>query len=623
MRSAGRVLVIGSADAGRSAPPRCSPTTSTSPCCCRTPAATWPQARTLPVHTGKPTRIAGWLGAFEVTWTRANPIDADLCTRCNACIEVCPEQAIDFSYQIDLAKCTGHRDCVRACGAAAAIDFERAAEEQSERFDLVLDLQAVPQIALHQPPQGYFHAADDAGAVRRRAAPARQRRRVREAEVLRLQAEDLRAHAQRPDRLHRVHRRLLGGGDPQRCAAKGRTAARRHRRRAAPVRRLRRLHDGVPERRADVCDAAPERARHAHPHAARDLRARRRPRRGVADPQRRTPAPARSTRSAAARASIAAVHGVPARVLPLEVWHTASVGIDLWLAAIAYGAAQVWVLVTDEEAPDVPRGDRGADGGRAGDPHRPGLRRRALPRSSAPARCRARASASRVGPARASCRRRLGARSGAAALDARCAGRRPTVRRAATFAVQPDKRTTLDLAFEHLLREAPAPADVDRAAGAGGRRARSAPRRRQRHLHAVPGLRRRLPRRRAGRQPRSRRAAASSRRTASSAACARAPAPRTRSRSCRACCSPTAARRAGSRACSTRPSRSAASAAPSRSARCARSSRWSPSWPVTRCSRAARPSGCRCAATAASSTAQRPGRSADHRAVSSDLELGR
>jgi ferredoxin len=41
--------------------------------------------------------------------------------------------------------------------------------------------------------------------------------------------------------------------------------------------------------------------------------------------------------------------------------------------------------------------------------------------------------------------------------------RRPaatTVRRAATFAVQPDKRTTLDLAFEHFLREAPTPADV-------------------------------------------------------------------------------------------------------------------------------------------------------------------
>ena len=63
----------------------------------------------------------------------------------------------------------------------------------------------------------------------------------------------------------------------------------------------------------------------------------------------------------------AEVHGMPARVLPLAVWHTASVGIDLWLAAIAYGAAQVWVLVTHEEAPGVPRGDRGPDAGRAGD----------------------------------------------------------------------------------------------------------------------------------------------------------------------------------------------------------------------------------------------------------------
>jgi ferredoxin len=47
----------------------------------------------------------------------------------------------------------------------------------------------------------------------------------------------------------------------------------------------------------------------------------------------------------------AAVNGVPARVLPIDVWHTASVGIDLWLAAIAFGAVQVWVLMSDEEAP--------------------------------------------------------------------------------------------------------------------------------------------------------------------------------------------------------------------------------------------------------------------------------
>ena len=33
-------------------------------------------------------------------------------------------------------------------------------------------------------------------------------------------------------------------------------------------------------------------------------------------------------------------------------WHTASVGMDLWLAALAQGASQVWVLLSDEEAPE-------------------------------------------------------------------------------------------------------------------------------------------------------------------------------------------------------------------------------------------------------------------------------
>ncbi|MBD8530068.1 MULTISPECIES: 4Fe-4S binding protein [unclassified Massilia] len=43
--------------------------------------------------------------------------------------------------------------------------------------------------------------------------------------------------------------------------------------------------------------------------------------------------------------------GVPGRVIPLGLHHTASTGIDVWLAALSYGAAGITVLTTDAEAP--------------------------------------------------------------------------------------------------------------------------------------------------------------------------------------------------------------------------------------------------------------------------------
>jgi ferredoxin len=50
-------------------------------------------------------------------------------------------------------------------------------------------------------------------------------------------------------------------------------------------------------------------------------------------------------------AQLRVAQGIPAHVIPVPVWHTASLGMDVWLSALGHGAAQVLVLASGEEAP--------------------------------------------------------------------------------------------------------------------------------------------------------------------------------------------------------------------------------------------------------------------------------
>ena len=158
-KSAGRVLVIGALDAAERAAALVSDVLDVTLFTQGPGNAGGAQARRFPVLGGRITALSGWLGAFELNWEANNPINLDLCTRCNACVAVCPEGAIGLDYQIDVAACQSHRTCVKVCQVAGAIDFSRTPEALSERFDLVLDLRAAsatPTFNQHALPQGYF-----------------------------------------------------------------------------------------------------------------------------------------------------------------------------------------------------------------------------------------------------------------------------------------------------------------------------------------------------------------------------------------------------------------------------------------------------------------------------------
>src|SRR3990172_10714822 len=94
--SGGHVLVIGPAEAALDWAERLSAELEVSGLIARARGGELPAQRRYPVWSGKPKSVTGWLGAFEVAWEQVNPIDLDLCTRCNACIRACPETAIGY-----------------------------------------------------------------------------------------------------------------------------------------------------------------------------------------------------------------------------------------------------------------------------------------------------------------------------------------------------------------------------------------------------------------------------------------------------------------------------------------------------------------------------------------------
>ncbi|CAM3604828.1 4Fe-4S dicluster domain-containing protein [Polynucleobacter brandtiae] len=157
--SQGRLLIIGSGDQALSWAEKLSSSLDVSVLC--TEPGALPIARNFPTYTGAVTKLDGYLGQFAVDWELQNPIDPEMCTRCGACVEVCPEGAIDDAFQINLDKCKSHRACVTACAGIGAIAFDRVDRKRSSEFDVIMDLRINPQMRMSQTPQGYFAPGPD------------------------------------------------------------------------------------------------------------------------------------------------------------------------------------------------------------------------------------------------------------------------------------------------------------------------------------------------------------------------------------------------------------------------------------------------------------------------------
>jgi ferredoxin len=314
---------------------------------------------------------------------------------------------------------------VTACGAIGAINFQREASEETAEFDLVLDLREQTAFSRHALPQGYFRGATPANLLRLREL-------VGEFEKPKFfdYKQKLCAHSRNEqvgcnacvdicsaEAVSSDKSRQQIKVNPNLCVGCGACTT------VCPTGALTYAYPRASEQGTKLKTLLNTYQKAGGKDAVILLHSQ--------------DAGLALVNELGRAAQLKVAKGLPAHVIPVSLWHTASLGLDVWLTALAYGAAQVLVLNTAEEAPQY------ADGLQA-------------------QMAQAQAMLEGLGYAKpGNMSIKLVYVTQALELDAELqrlttGKQRPnSTVPAATFAVMAEKRSTLSMVIDHLLEHAP------------------------------------------------------------------------------------------------------------------------------------------------------------------------